>query len=259
MCKSVKITRRRVRGATIFWGTPGMAPDPTARAKIVLYVLCYDDDSRRIAEASFGHLPFAKIVHIPSGMWLENIVYTWLLPRRREEWRDATYVGCIAYKGQSKLSMGVDDIPEVCDMLRHTGDAEVIPLCARPLRQVLVSHASRCHPHFLSIWTRLLSEMGYCEEDILSPDMPEFFCQYFLATPAAMDAYVEFFVRARRVFETADFQEELWSDGNYPTGKMPPERLMQLFGTPHYPHLPFVCERLPCFFFWKHGYRVCAF
>lgn len=217
--------------------------------KIVVYVLCYDADTEAHARREFEGVPWARVMFIPTTMYLEGAAYAHSLLRCRHEWADADYVGTLSWKAVQKLAL--PHIPRVC---ARRPDADVIALL--PGLYPLLEEPMTSRPEFKDVWVPLLCRLGYSAEDAASPDIPTFYCNYWLCRPPWMDRYITFFVQAKGLLDTwPRIQEALWSDSDY-EAQMPVERCRQIWGVPYYPFHPFVGERLPCFFFWKEGASV---
>lgn len=218
--------------------------------KAVVYVLCYDEASTAAATREFAAWPWATVVTLPetegASRFMEGAAFLGLLPERRAEWADADFVGTLSWKAGTKI--GLDRLGGVLEGVKGTADA----VAFLPSADHLMRHSVRCHPRFLEIWVPLLEAMGFAAGEAVHIDIPCFFCNYWAATPAWMDRFLEFYGRATRVLESLpSVQEPLWSDSGYGT-QLSIERRMQIYGTPYIPYHPFVCERLACFFFWKH-------
>lgn len=187
-----------------------------------------------------------------AAKYLEGAAYLELLEQRAGEWCDADFVGTLSYRALDKIDLPAD-LPAVCARCKEAG-AETIALL--PLPEVMLRQAL-LHPRFLEVWIPLTRELGFPDlADSLDPDTRAFASNYWLATPARMAEYCAFFRAAARVLEThAPMQGALWSDAMY-RNHFGPERCRQVFGVPHIPYHPFVCERLPCFYFRVRGIKL---
>lgn len=217
--------------------------------KVVVYVLCYDDVSERVARDAFPY-PWARPLRIPeSTVYMEGKAFADLLPALRHEWEDADYVGTLSYRAHSKIEVPLD-LEAVCER----SGADVVALA--PLTCNMLEQATVAHPRFLELWVPVLGALGFSEEQATHPDVPAFLCNYWVARPAWVLRYLDFYARAVRVLETRpDIQDVLWSDPGYVT-KLPKDTLLRIYGKPYITYHPFVCERLACFFFWEQGAAV---
>jgi hypothetical protein len=222
-------------------------------SKIVVYVLCYDAVSELQAQRAFGHFGWARVVHIPTTMFLESVMYWLVLDQRREEWAGSDFVGTLSYCADQKID--VPDMEALCSTAAAEG-RDVVALHASDER-MLLQQACRSHPRFPEVWVPLLRELGYTEADAIDDGIPAFYCNFWLARPEWMQRYIAFFKRAKAALEGGldRVQDALWSDSGYP-GRLRGRRCNAIWGRPYYPHHCFVAERLPCFFFWKEGASV---
>lgn len=212
--------------------------------KVVVYILCYDAGSEARAREQFGGQPWAHVLRLGPSRYLEGQMYTGVLMDRQAEWQDADFVGTLSWKASEKID--VPDFHSLCSDVAGADVVGLLPLPESPLEQAQVRH-----PRFKEVWCTLLAQLGYSDDDSASPHIPLFVCNYWLATPHWMRRYCEFYKSAVRVLESHQgVQEALWSHAGYAT-HLPAETCMQIYGKPYIPHHPFVCERLPCFFFWK--------
>ena len=233
-------------------GARGLSSRTMKSMKLVVYVLCYDDTSEAAAKDEFEKHEWARVVRLPddrrTGKYMEGAAFLGTLQSRKAEWHDADLVGTMSWKASLKI-----DVNAVADACRRCAGADVVtflPSTDMLLRSVL--H----HPRFLEVWVPLLSHLGYSAPDIVHSDMPAFYCNYWMATPAWMDRFMAFYARVHRALEDLPcIQDALWSHAGYPT-HLTRERCIQVYGRPYIPYHPFVCERVPCFFFWKEGASI---
>lgn len=211
--------------------------------KVVVYVLAFDEESTRKATHAFAKHEWARVVTLPDdpsrNKYMEGAAFLATLPERRDEWKDADFVGTLSYSAPDKIV--VPDLPALCANLQG---ADMVALL--PSSEHMLSMAVRSHPRFLEIWVPLLSKLGYSPQDALSVRMPCFMCNYWIATPARMDAFLSFYARAVHLLEKdADLQDALWDSACYGT-KLTAGRVQEIYGTKHMPYHPFISERLVC-------------
>jgi hypothetical protein len=223
---------------------------------IRIFILCHDDISQEKAFLEFGHHEWATVLRIETTLYLENIMYSSVLMKHKALWEDCDYVGTLAWCARQKVLIpDMDLIRSKIEPLLEAGQAcDVVSFANYP--KILLQDAQVNHPLFVPIWTALLTEMGYEKADILSTKIFAFYCNYWMARPSWMLAYIEFFGRAKHLLDTYEpIQAALWSDAEYDSGALS-DKMKRAFGRPYYPYHTFICERLPCFFFWKHGATV---
>lgn len=224
--------------------------------KVIVYVLCHDEATLRVATARHAADPWARVLRIPTTPYLENVMYGEVLRDRQAEWADADFVGTLSWKAHTRMRL--PDMTQFGETLRRGGydvGALVVPRHV-PDASRMVTAASEAHPPFRDVWVPLLQTLGFSAEEALSPAIPGFFCNYWMARPAWMERYMDFFAAARAALDTEPaLQPALWSPSKY-AGALSRDALRAIYGAPYYAMHPFVCERLPCFFFWRHGARV---
>lgn len=218
--------------------------------KVLIYVLCYDSESEKLAKERFGGITWMKILFIPTTFYLESILYGELLSDLENEWISADYVGSISYscidKGISVYTIKkafteaakLDQFPDVISFYgEQTND--------------MLRISNILHPNFDNVWNQLVNKLqtvGY-KKVIDNKNLKGFYCNYWVAKPEWMQRYISFFRKARILMDyNQSIRNELWKDSKYPL-KLSKYELMRIYGKPYYPYIPFVCERLPCYFF----------
>ncbi len=229
--------------------------------RAVVYVLAYDEASEARAREEYGGRGWARVVRLPdpaagpphsrNARYMEGAAFLSLLPSLRDEWRDADFVGTLSWRASDKIHIP----PDLERILEEVRGSDVVALL--PSTEALLPQAVRAHPRFLECWVPLLLRLGVGAAEAVQHDVACFFCNYWLATPARMDAWLAWFARAVEAMESApELQDALWSRSGY-CGSLGPERLRELFGTDYMPMMPFVAERLAPFFF-SHSQAVVA-
>lgn len=227
-------------------------PEVSLRVSLLIYILCYDDASEAHARQHFAQYPWARIMRLPTGVpaakIMEGQAFEALLTRQ-DEWEHVDFVGTLSWRAHEKIR--VDLVEASVKQLRAHDVIAFMPLLAQYDYWILQTISS--HPRFLEIWTPLLVHMGYSIADTVSVDMPVFFCNYWVATPDRMKSFLRFYTRALQCLDALpEIQGALWSDSQYRGSMMSADALTAVFGRPYMTYHPFLCERLPCFFFWKH-------
>jgi hypothetical protein len=220
--------------------------------KVVVYVLCYDDESESVARKAFTDRAWAKPLRLRGDTrYMEGEAFLTHLHARREEWADADFVGTVSYKAPQKIA--VPDLDRVCSECMAS---DVIALV--PSIESMVHQALTCHPRFLDVWVPLLRALGHDPCKAVSSAIPFFACNYWLAKPEWMTAFLDFYRKAVEVLDTLpEVQDAVWSDAGYDTA-IPKERLRSMFdGREFITYHPFVCERLACYYAWASD-AVCA-
>ena len=228
--------------------------------RFIIYVLAPTQEKLAKARQDFKDFPWAFPVLIPTTFYLESVMYSHVLQRLREQWEHADYVGTISYSAIEKLY----DISAIYGTLHDARDKKADVAAFLYRGDSLVAAAEKWHPGFLRIWVGALRYLGFPTDQILSEQIPSFYCNYWAATPKVMKDYMQFV----RVFvHTLDtlpvISDEVWNDCGYSArgpeiAKVPSEHCMRIWGVPYYPFHPFLLERLPCFFFHVTGKKIIA-
>jgi len=222
--------------------------------RIRIFVLCYDEETQKLAVERFGGFDWATILVIPSSLYLENCMYSELLEKEAAEWEGVDYVGTISYKAPEKIK--IPDVKALAKRLEVSGHDVVAFYHTKPGTQLL-KQADCCHEHFSELWTQWLTTIGYKTRDAEDHNIRGFYGNYWIAKVPWMKRYMAFYKQAQEVLDTADgeFREKLWSDSRYPV-KIKKERCVSIFGKDYYPYHPFLCERLASFYFHRAGARI---
>ena len=226
--------------------------------KVVVYVVCHDEESRQEAEAVWAAFPWATVTVLPdtpaTSKYMEGAAFLTVLPERRHEWQDADYVGVLSWRALEKIRVP----PDFLDSLEEQHDANADVVALLPATEPLLAGALNSHARFLEVWVLLMTKLGFSLVESVSSPPLAFLCNYWLARPAWMDVYLPFYARMAHVLDTdsdESLQDALCSNSGYPTS-LSPEQLERIYGTPHMQYHPFIGERVPCFFFWKMNARI---
>ncbi len=226
--------------------------------RYIIYVLAPTEKDLENARENFKDFPWAVPIMIPTTFYLESVMYTHILHRRREEWEHADYVGTISHSAIHKLR----DISSIYGTLQDASNENVDVAAFLYRGDSLVAAAEKWHPGFLRLWVGSLRYLGFPVETILSEEIPSFYCNYWAATPTVMKEYIQFFKTFVHTFDTLPIlSDEIWNDSGY-SGRgtgiagLSAERCMSIWGVPWYPFHPFLGERIPCFFFWATKKKI---
>ena len=213
--------------------------------KIRIYVLCYNKETQRIAEAEYGDKEWAKVLFIDTTALLECIMYDSWLKDHYDDWKDFDYVGTLSWKASQKIRLlDMDKLGNILDVLPF----DVVPFYVSNLELLKASNWS--HPDFKKIWITIIRNLGYSEDIAVDDSIIPFYCNYWITKPDLMLKYIEFFNKAKSLIDTnEDIQGYISNDSGY-VGALSRERCQELFGKPYYTYHPFIYERLPCFYFW---------
>ena len=214
----------------------------------VIYVLANSDETFRKATEFYKDAPWARVIFIPTTYYLESVMYISILPRRKEEWEHADFVGCIAWSAHTKQP-NVINAHRICDTAEQNGDTVVVFMYRG---DPLVDTAEKWHPGFKELWIKCLKTFGWLDEIILNPRIPSFYCNYWACTPELMEKYCGFALKmVHRIESNDDVSQLIWKDSSYlqrgtDIAKLNESQCMHIWGVPYYPFHPFLFERLPC-------------
>jgi len=212
--------------------------------KALIYVLCPDEESLECARKEYTR-PWETPIIIPQTPWLESIMYVSELMRRRDEWKDMDFVGCIAHTAHTKQSK-IHMIDKLMEQAKNDG-SDIVTFLTGGYRDI-VSNGAQYHPGFRAAWNDTWRYLGYDPKRMSEPCLA-FFCNYWCATPEYMSFYCSMMAYCKyRLERTPAWKSLLWRNANYIQGTIPRDKLQQLFGVPYYPLLPFVIERMICAF-----------
>lgn len=225
---------------------------------MLIYVLAPDEEALQAATTTYTK-PFFKPLLLPQTPYLESYMYTDYLMAHEDEWKDHDWVGCIAHSAHTKQPR----IMQIDEMMREATEQQS-ECCAFLYRgDALMEAAETWHPGFRTCWDRAWQAAGWTEpiHTILTTTAScavSFYCNYWATTPRLMRAYCALLQQLKHQIESdLDLKACLYADSTYKQrgtiiAKIPTAKCMALWGTPYYPMLPFVMERMPCIFFPAH-------
>jgi hypothetical protein len=215
---------------------------------VIVFCIYYDDTTKAYIERHYGHLTWLYPVLNPrSDKYLESgFMASWLWDNKHL-WQEKDYVGCFSWKFNQKIT-----VPEFNELSTENDFIGFVHCEGTVLSQ------AKEHPQFAYLFVTILEEMGYLQEDITSPHIPLFCCNYFLCKPMWMELYLTFLRRAIQIMENKqEIQEALYSNAMYQNkNNYNEDRMRKIFHRPYYTHHCFLLERFPSFFFWRHGAKI---
>ena len=141
--------------------------------RVIVYVVCPDAASLAFARERFATYDWARPV---------EGVFPGAVRERRDDWKDAHFVGAVSFDAHMHVALHA-----LAGVLADVAAADVVALL--PSTVGAVQDGCEQHPDFLDAWTRAL---GACDlDDVEHPDIPCFLLNYWLASPACMDMYLE--------------------------------------------------------------------
>ena len=232
----------------------------------IVYVLCYDDESEKIARTDFEKYWWARIYRIPKDAQnhlFEGVMYTTELLKLYDEWKDKDYVGTISYKliERSKfLSNTFEDIvSSIEDVSTHR---DIVISLAGGFVGIVFNTINYSEKVFLDTCNTIglpinreeiysLTKRKRRSYDIYTSRF--IFFNHWMTSPYWMLKYIQFFNNIW--LPTIESHPLIWNDSGYP-GAMPPDKLLKLTKKiSHYPLHPFINERVVSLFFYFHNIR----
>jgi hypothetical protein len=98
------------------------------------------------------------------------------------------------------------------------------------------------HPYLRHIWNDLFKD----DFKMTFDHAPGYYCTFFVCKIEAFWAYKKY-LKEKIPFVLS--HPYAFADAKYFAGKLTPEKLLLLAGVPHYPHVPFILERILMPFF----------
>jgi hypothetical protein len=229
--------------------------------RIVCYVLCPNDETLATATAAFADKDWARPILLPQNQpYLESYMYTHHLMSRYDEWKDADWVGCIAHSAPKKQP-AVADVDDICRQATEN-QSDFIALMYRG--DPLVETAEKWHPGFTRAWVATWECIGWPDSNVtLNPNIPSFYCNYWLTTPVLMRDYCSLMAYLDvRIRTHQQLRELLWVDSGYRhrgprIAKIPKEKCKEMWNVEWYPMHIFVMERMICLYAAVFAKKLC--
>lgn len=225
--------------------------------KVVVFVLCHNDESRASATTSFAPYDWARPQRIPTTYMMETFFYTNLLPSLLDTAinPNTRWIGSLSWKAPQKTS-----IPLVHEMLTDpalaASDVDVLAFFIHSPHESMAEYSNRAHPGLIEAMEYILLSVGETKKDVQSmradPSVfKPFYANYLVARPSLMRTYVAWLSRVV-LFLNIDprAQKMAWVDSRYDPAIIGGRHCSQdVFNLPYYPMHPFIGERLAPYFF----------
>ena len=206
--------------------------------KVIIYILCHNKEKYKFAKKHFKKYKWAR----PILMKYQDITWEnafWKqLSEIEDEWKDADMVGTLSPISYTKI-----DIESVNDIILNE-------TYKYPYHHFMDTNspahksAGMLHPYFLEIW-------NYMIEELELPNVTESYCNYWMCSPEYMKKFIEWY--HSECLPTLLRNPLSYEDAKYGDSKMTEEQLIQKWGKPYFPHIPFILERIHKAFFVKHA------
>jgi len=206
--------------------------------KAILYVLYYNEETKARAVAEYSMNPICKFLFVPTTVYCESFVIMELLQQRTDEWKSCDYVGMISYKAREKCI-----IPKEFIRLEKakTDGYQIICFNFAPSVDFYFKDGYKQHKNLEKI-VNTLAELVPLN---LGSTVP-IWANYWFMTPSVLYKYIVFLRHIKSIFESnSELKRLLLEDAGY---AKPPMNFTEVTGLGHYPHHPFVMERITGFF-----------
>lgn len=223
---------------------------------LVMYMVCHDDTSYQKGLDYAKKYNWIIPILIPNTKYMESIIFH-LLKDRYHEWKDKTHIGILKYSFEEKspfynfryLCENMKDI-DIMTFVNGHEDNYNIP------NPTMINYASICHTLFPVIWYLLLKHFQIPVDKMFDVSIPAFYSNFWIARRHCFEEYLQFFHQALTIMDTNEEVSFLMHHNANYLQRLPSETLTKIMNVPYYTYHCFICERLPCFFFWAKGYKI---
>lgn len=204
-------------------------------SNIIIYILCYNQERYELAIERYASYHWAQpLIMKYQDYTFENAVWAQLL-EIHDEWKTCEFVGTLSFTAFRKIN--IDNIHRRIVEGAYTGKPYVN---FNSNNRKILDHKGRFHhPNFKEIWIDTLRSLKI-------DDINENACNYWMCKPDLMVQFIEWHHKVLRPVLMA--HPLIFTDAEY-GGAMTPHELIQLWGQPYYPHVPFIMERINKAFF----------
>jgi hypothetical protein len=205
------------------------------KSNIIIYILCYNQDRYELAKEKYQAYHWAQpLIMKYQDYTFENAVWKQLL-EIKDDWFSCEFVGTLSFTAFRKIN--IDNIDRRIVEGFYTGKPYVNFNCNN--RKILEHRGRFHHPNFKEIWIDTLHGLKI-------DDITENACNYWMCRPDLMVQFIEWHHKVLRPVLMA--HPLIFTDAEY-GGAMTPKELIDLWGQPYYPHVPFIMERINKAFF----------
>lgn len=223
--------------------------------KFVLYIISHDDKSFEIATQYSKCKPWARVVRIPTSVFMESAIYGETLMSRKEEWQGVDFVGISTYRS---LKFAPLDKLKLLLEVATLHPYDVAPLYSTG--EYLMNQAIAGHTvEFAQRWNAVLQAQGYTESEIRAQDRAEVFLRNsMLIRPQWLSKLAQQMTTAMNIIQTNEtLRAAFATDAHYREAKYRKKTAEKVFQTKYYQWHPFVFERLPVFYL--HHYNASVY
>jgi hypothetical protein len=214
------------------------------KAKILIYILGYDNETLTNANALFGSYEWAKIIILPATILFENYMYDKWLIEHYDEWKDYDYVGTLSWRAKDKVLL--PDIDKLAIFLKNENKIDVIPFFVIDNKDHL-DDIDRRQPLNNIILNLLFKKLGF-PDNYIKNNFIQFYSNYWITKPNIMLEYINFFHNCKKIIDSDnEIQKYIWKYVEY-NSTLDDANIIKIFGRPSFSSHPFVYERIPFLF-----------
>lgn len=210
-------------------------------SKVIIYILCPDNEKLSNSQKIYKKYEWAKpiLLKYNQPIILQENSFWKQLSEISNEWDNCDMVGTLSNSAYKKINL--DEVDELIkyklyfpNQYYHFMDSNF------PIPNTNTNK----HPYFNDIWYDMLNKLNL-------KTTTENCCNYWMCSPKLMKEFIPWFTEKclpELLKNPYIFLDAKYTDTNWNT-IIDENKLIDLWGKPYYPHLPFVVERLnKCFF-----------
>lgn len=209
---------------------------------VLVYVLCFDEASEAAARALAAAHAWATPMRLRTTTLFESepLALRAEALAEADDWAARRYVGWLSWRAFEKFpGLRAPATARLDALAAPTFDAatgpDVVPLLIAPVPMRYGDEWHAVHPSLRALWDETLVQHLH---PALAHPFQSFLCSYYVARPAHLLRFAAFLRRAVLLL-AADART--FADATYPR---PVTEAMRAAGMAHYPHMPFLLERL---------------
>ena len=202
------------------------------KPNVILYILCYNEETLQKALKKYKYYYWAKPILIKTqSILFENEFYSQLLDMKHE-WINCAMVGTLSHRAFEKINIG-------------------------KINSLIEENYKKPYYHFYRVNRSLRNEeIPEAQKKIIHELLDKWkikdttcqYCNYWMCKPKLMILFIEWLIN-----DSIPYLKKnplCFEDSKYIHAKsLTEEQLIQLWGKPYYPNLPFVLERINPLFF----------
>lgn len=236
----------------------------SAGTKSILYIIAHSNAYTKLAnDLRSCRKDWIRAAEVPVSVYFESMMYRTILPSQHGLWSTYDYVITATYKTMNRTLlpryMPVQSFDSIKTLLQHakSGQYDVLPFMRD--HEEMMNNTVKYHGQaFKDAWDGILIAMGFDEPQIRAFDAQKiFYRNVFIIRPHILQQLMQLMQRAIKFsLKRPELKELLSKRANYVLGK--PDVAIRVFGTKYYQQYPFVFERLPAFFLYSMGAKICS-